>query len=329
MSTAMKAAPDGVTDEFRQKYRNKAALLKRQNEQYNEFCRENGMKRLDDRLKIAEWNRSEAARASAAAREAERAVEALKNPPSGGIIETEKFKPASTIDEAEKQAKQFASSVDLSGAKNMDAVNSVNQTLTELSSAYPIKTLKSITANGRLKRSNARSNGIKLELNTDYLNDPGPPSDWKERIANYPEYIHKLQESIDSNAYPSSSRKTIKRRIDQLKEEMKFERWSVSSAADDRISSTVKHEYGHILADQYFGQINGRMLCENYEGTVKIRELVNKTFARARTSGDIFRISMYANTNSHEFFAECFAAHCNGEELPEYITKMLTEALGK
>ena len=75
MSTAMKAAPDGVTDEFRQKYRNKAALLKRQNEQYNEFCRENGMKRLDDRLKIAEWNRSEAARASAAAREAERAVD--------------------------------------------------------------------------------------------------------------------------------------------------------------------------------------------------------------------------------------------------------------
>ena len=33
------------------------------------------MKRLDDRLKIAEWNRSEAARASAAAREAERAVD--------------------------------------------------------------------------------------------------------------------------------------------------------------------------------------------------------------------------------------------------------------
>ncbi len=89
MNTAMKAAPDGVTDEFRQKYRSKAALLKRQNEQYNEFCRENGMKRLDDRLKIAEWNRSEAARASAAAREAERAAEALKNPPSGGIIETE------------------------------------------------------------------------------------------------------------------------------------------------------------------------------------------------------------------------------------------------
>lgn len=50
-------------------YQKKAALLQRQNEAYNAFCAENNLKRLPDRIQIAEWDREQAKAAMAAARE--------------------------------------------------------------------------------------------------------------------------------------------------------------------------------------------------------------------------------------------------------------------
>lgn len=54
--------------EFERKYQQKAALLQKQNGQYNNFCEENGLKRLQERLRIAKWDRKQAAAATAAAR---------------------------------------------------------------------------------------------------------------------------------------------------------------------------------------------------------------------------------------------------------------------
>ncbi len=48
-------------------YQKKSALLKKQNEEYNRFCEENGLKRLDERLSIAQWDRKQAAAAARAA----------------------------------------------------------------------------------------------------------------------------------------------------------------------------------------------------------------------------------------------------------------------
>lgn len=49
-------------------YERKSALLQRQNAAYNQFCEENGLKKQSDRVHIAKWNRSEAAKARAAAK---------------------------------------------------------------------------------------------------------------------------------------------------------------------------------------------------------------------------------------------------------------------
>lgn len=60
------------TEESRKKqereYQKRAALLQKQNKAYNEFCEENNLKRLQERLTIAKWDRSEAAKATAAAK---------------------------------------------------------------------------------------------------------------------------------------------------------------------------------------------------------------------------------------------------------------------
>ena len=68
----LKAAADNApTDEMRDvedvEYQKKAALLERQNKAYNDFCKENDLRPLQDRLAIAQWDRKQAAAARGAA----------------------------------------------------------------------------------------------------------------------------------------------------------------------------------------------------------------------------------------------------------------------
>ena len=67
--TARDAETDLETrDAYERKYQKKAALLQKQNAAYNQFCEDNGLKKQQDRISIAKWNRSEAAKARAAAK---------------------------------------------------------------------------------------------------------------------------------------------------------------------------------------------------------------------------------------------------------------------
>lgn len=68
----MKTAVDGAEDEtlkfeLQQEYDRKAALLRRQNAAYNDFCKDNNLKKLTERLNIAKWNREQAAAVNGAA----------------------------------------------------------------------------------------------------------------------------------------------------------------------------------------------------------------------------------------------------------------------
>lgn len=63
-----KAETPEAVEKLQRQYDKKAALLARQNAAYNDFCDENSLKRLSERLTIAKWDRSQAAKARAAAR---------------------------------------------------------------------------------------------------------------------------------------------------------------------------------------------------------------------------------------------------------------------
>lgn len=66
--TAVDNAPDDDTRrEMELQYQKKAALLQKQNKAYNEFCKENGLKRRSERIQIAKLDRAQAAKARAAA----------------------------------------------------------------------------------------------------------------------------------------------------------------------------------------------------------------------------------------------------------------------
>lgn len=62
---AVKAGIDACTDpelkaDLQEHYNKMAQLLGKQNRAYNEFCEENGLKRYEDRLQVARWNREQA-----------------------------------------------------------------------------------------------------------------------------------------------------------------------------------------------------------------------------------------------------------------------------
>lgn len=64
-------------------YQKQAALLQKRNAAYNKFCEDNDLKKLNERITIAKWDRKQAAQARAAARKAQKSVAKSEN---GGTI---------------------------------------------------------------------------------------------------------------------------------------------------------------------------------------------------------------------------------------------------
>ena len=60
-------------------YQKQSALLKKRNKAYNEFCEQNDLKKRSERIAIAKWDRSQAEKARAAARKAEKSVAKSEN----------------------------------------------------------------------------------------------------------------------------------------------------------------------------------------------------------------------------------------------------------
>lgn len=71
LRTAMDAATDPEAKAtLEAEYQKAALLLQKRNTAYDDFCKDNNLKKLSDRVSIAQWTRSEAAKATAAARKA-------------------------------------------------------------------------------------------------------------------------------------------------------------------------------------------------------------------------------------------------------------------
>jgi hypothetical protein len=63
-----KAKTPEAVEKLTRTYERKAALLAKQNAAYNDYCDQHDLKRLSERLTIAKWDRSQAAKARAAAK---------------------------------------------------------------------------------------------------------------------------------------------------------------------------------------------------------------------------------------------------------------------
>ena len=236
------------------------------------------------------------------------------------------FTPATTKAEAEEFAMQFAENVDYSKL-SLDKANAINEEFHILSQKYPINKLDEICptrtgraimeANARTFRYNKANMGVILEK--EHNNFLKMQKDDQEFV----DFL--IKRYSGKGAIPND----IQSRIDILTRNLQYTRWTVSENYENKIGVSVAHEYGHIIADQYFGQINGEKANPNYNNyDVKIMSYKwDKIYTKAVDDGDIYSVSKYGATDSHEFFAECFAAREFGEELPDYINDFMQEVL--
>lgn len=263
---------------------------------------------------------------------------AEKKPKQAETKETQpKFTPAKTIQEAEQYARKFGNNVSYKGAKNLDNINTVNETLDELTSKYPIDKLSNVSTNSRLTKASARANYKEIDFQTKWINGNTDHTAWEQTLNSVEKNIEKVRKQIaeQGSTMTANYRKQLEKYIRNAEEYKKYSCWTIDgrfSDAKQQIKGTITHEYGHVIADQYIGQINGKRVVSNLaqKTTVRIDELKRKiytTYKTAKSNGDIYKISMYASTDEYEFFAESFCALEMGVELPEYITEMLKEVI--
>lgn len=241
------------------------------------------------------------------------------------------WKDFKTMDEAKEYVYNNYKDSDIDKIKNVESMNTTFKTLDELQKKYPLnqeiyvrnKTMSGAAANGNYQGIN---------INTAHFNKASRKAlfgnDWIEDLNRQ---IEDLQQYLGNMQY---KQKPIENGIKKLEEQKKFNCYSISGSYSnlESIKATISHEYGHVLADQYFGQINKFKANSNFdyfdsnECWQKCMD-VSKVYHEALRNNDIYNISYYASTDQYEFFAECFAKKQMGGTLPDYINEMLERVL--
>lgn len=237
------------------------------------------------------------------------------------------FTPAKTRAEAEQYAQEhFANSVTYNGSISVDTMNTINHELKDLTDAYPIEKLRSIEQNGRMKAL-ACANGGTLKVNGKSIHQETGGASYRNRQLYYKKQLEKMQ-----SRFPEGIPRYYQAEARKYEEILKFSRWTIDDPYESskKVRATISHEYGHILADQYCGQINRGHFCKTYDdpATVSKRKLITDTFKKAKQTGDIYKLSEYGSTNDHEFFAETFSALWMKEDLPDYFVDMIRGVCG-
>lgn len=232
------------------------------------------------------------------------------------------FIPAKNIDEAEEYAKQFADNVDYKGI-SIDKANAINEQLTILKDKYPTNKLDEISQKGGKQAASANYHRMtinKKNLGKTLEND-------FELFQKEQEQTRQAIEDIKSR-YPSGKiPSSMQDQINRLENQLKYDRWSVLDSYDNKLEALITHEYGHIIADQYFAQINtSDRNLSIYQYSYK-KQQWDDIYKKAVNNGDIYKMSKYGGTNSHEYFAECFCAREFGETIPDYAEDFIKELL--
>nr|WP_147635070.1 phage minor capsid protein [Treponema pectinovorum] len=253
---------------------------------------------------------------------------------------------ATTIDMAKQELGKFANYIVIPKDTDLISVNTVTKELEVLRANYNTENLNEITFSGRMSiRTGANSNFGSLTINKQvklFGQSVLQPNEWANRISDgikhSTEQKKKLEKFITNTNNPTYIgyyKKKIKeeeKKIAEYTDYAKYKRGNVCYKGLE-IETTIAHEYGHIIADQRVGQINGSIANRNFEyrcGNPLYDKcmMIDDVYRQAKENGDIFKISRYAAKNTHEFFAETFAIFAMKQEaLPQYILNMILEVI--
>lgn len=258
----------------------------------------------------------------------------LKNESKDAKIKTNqssKWKDFKTMDEAKEYVYNNYKDSDIDKIRNVESINATFKQLDELQNQYPLNN-EIFVRNKTMSSAAAQGNYQGISINTAHFNKANRTAlvgdDW---IKDCDKQIEDLKQYLGNMKY---KQKPIEKGIKRLEEQKKYNCFSVSGSYSDleSIKATISHEYGHVVADQYFGQVNQSRANKNFdffdsnECWQKCNDVAD-TYYKAIKNNDIYNISYYASTDRYEFFAECFAKKQMGGTLPDYINEMLERVL--
>ncbi|RAJ24988.1 zinc-dependent peptidase [Pedobacter cryoconitis] len=244
------------------------------------------------------------------------------------------FTPAKNLLEAEKFVtdNSIAKNVDFVWIKDIDVANQINQTLFELQETYGVRELDSLGQNVKSRTAYMSANFQRLSINhTTFKNMNNISTTYDKYEAGYQDILDRnifiVKRNIEAGRNPMQWRKKLK----ELEEQKKYARYTVHYGKESLTSDTLVHEFAHILHDQRTGGINGTKAInkkmQNPDGSLSdlAKELNRenyKNYVKARSNGDKYKISAYAASNEHEFFAETFTMyHRKDATLPSYLVE--------
>lgn len=241
------------------------------------------------------------------------------------------WKKFKNIDEAKEYVYNNYKDSDIDKIKNVESLNVTFETLDKLQKQYPLNQ-EIFVRNKTLTKAAANGNYQGININTAHFNKANSKALYEDNyINNVNQEIKELEKYLGDNRY---KQRPIENGIKQLEEQKKYRCYTVSSSYADleSLKATITHEYGHVVADQYFGQINkvkANSNFEYFESNECYQKCMNvsKVYYQALRNADIYNISYYASTNEQEFFAECFAKKQMNEKLPDYIDEMIERVL--
>lgn len=246
---------------------------------------------------------------------------------------------ARTLAEVQRESEKYARDVRLGNIQNIDSLNELNGTLEHLSTTYPGQKLKELKVKvNRTGSTMASANFEGLYPRSKFMTDPVTEtkdcfgSGWTDRLNKKLETYQKTLAEMLTGGESGYFVREYEKAIKEVQSKLKFSRHNVIYPGKE-VQSVITHEYGHILADQLFGQINHKMAnpAFSYNPNNPLYQkcqLVDRTYQQAVSTGDIHSISLYGSKDSYEFFAECFTMYDMGmETLPDYIMVMFKEVL--
>lgn len=255
----------------------------------------------------------------------------LKNVSKSDKINISKWKDFKTMDEAKEYVYNNYKDSDIDKIRNVESINTTFKQLNELQNKYPLND-EIFVRNKTMSNTAAQGNYQGISINTAHFNKANRTAligdDW---VKNCDKQIEDLKQYLGNMKY---KQKPIEKGIKTLEEQKKYKCFSISGSYSnlESIKATITHEYGHVIADQYFGQVNQSRANKNFdffesnECWQKCNDVAD-TYYKAIKNNDIYDISYYASTDRYEFFAECFAKKQMGGALPDYINEMLERVL--
>lgn len=228
----------------------------------------------------------------------------------------------------------------------MISVNTVTKELEALRATYKTANLDTIAFSGRMSvRTGASANFESLTINKkvkDFGRGVLQPNEWANRMSDTVKYFTEQKKNLNTLianhndplyiSYYKKQLREVEKKLAEYTEYLKYKRGNVCYKGLE-IETTIAHEYGHIIADQRIGQLNGRIANRAFEyrrGNPLYDKcmMIDDVFNKAKANGDIYKISVYGAKNNREFFAETFAIFAMKQEtLPQYILDMILEVI--